>query len=286
MKTNVVIGSALAAALMSVGVLAGSIIGNGSAAAQTPSATATATSTPRDATTPADPPAGIPGGMGGRGHGRGDFGGDRGFMGATADGASQAITSATDIIALVKTDLAYAAGKMDTADVEKWLDGADALLASAQNANASSQYGQASAYASAARELAMAARSVMAQELGAETLPSYSELPQRPDRDTSTATAITQAQASRILAETYNHLVAQEAVISNATNASEATPYLTDAQDAYGAAYDAYQVGSYDDAIASARLAGKLAHVAESVARASTAPANADTPVTVPAPNF
>jgi hypothetical protein len=224
--------------------------------------------------------------MGGRGHGRGDFGGERGFMGATADGASQAITNATDTIALVKSDLAYATGKMDTADVQKWLDSADALLASAQNANTASQYGQASAYANAARELAMAARSVMAQELGADTLPSYSQLPQRPDRDGTTATALTQAQASRILAEAHNHLVAQEAVISNASNASEATPYLVDAQDAYRAAYDAYQAGSYDDAAASARLAGKLAHVAESIARASTAPANADTPVTVPAPNF
>ena len=284
MKPNVLIGSAIAATLMSVGVLAGSVIGNGSATAQTPSATATATTTPKDTTIPANPPADGP--RGGRGHGPGDFGGERGIRGATADGASRAITNATDIIALVRSDLAYAAGKMNTADVEKWLNGADGFLKSAQNANGNSQYGQASAYANAARELAMSARSVMAQELGADTLPSYSQLPQRPDKGMTTATAITQAQASRVLAQTYNHLVAQEAVISNASNAAEATPYLADAQNAYKTAYDAYQAGNYDDAVASARLAGKLAHVAESVAHASTAPANADTPVTVPAPNF
>jgi hypothetical protein len=282
MKPNVLIGSAIAATLMSVGVLAGSVISNGSVAAQTPSATATVI--PKDTTIHANPFAGGP--HGGRGHGHGDFGGERGIMGATADGASRAITNATDVIALVRSDLAYAAGKMNTADVEKWLNGADGFLTSAQNANGNSQYGQASAYANAARELAMSARSVMAQELGADTLPSYSRLPQRPDKGMTTATAITQAQASRVLAQTYNRLVAQEATVSNASNAAEANPYLTDAQNAYKAAYDAYQAGDYGDAVASTRLAGQLAHVAESVARASTAPANADTPVTVPAPNF
>jgi hypothetical protein len=282
MKPNVLIGSAIAATLMSVGVLAGSVIGNGSVAAQTPSATATAI--PKDTTTPANPPADGP--RGGRGHGHGDFGGERGIMGATADGASRAITNATDIIALVRSDLAYASGKMNTADVENWLNGADGFLMSAKNANGNSQYGQASAYANAARELAMSARSVMAQELGADTLPSSSQLPQRPDKGMTTASAITQAQASHVLAETYNRLVAQEALVSNASNAAEANPYLTDAQNAYKAAYDAYQAGNYGDAVDSARLAGQLAHVAESVARASTAPANADTPVTVPAPNF
>jgi hypothetical protein len=226
--------------------------------------------------------------MGGRGHGGfdgGPFGGKE-FGGATADGATRAISNTTSLITQVKSDLAYATGKMDTTDVQRWINGADTLLASAQSANSSSQYGKAVAYAQAARELALTADAQMAQKLGAANLPSYSQMPQRPDKGTSANTTVTQAQASRILAETYNHLVMQAAVINGASNASEATPYLTDAQNAYKAAYDAYQAGKYSDAVASARLAGKLSGVAGAIAQASIAPANADTPVTVPAPNF
>ena len=290
MNTKVLIGSALAAVLLGFGVLAGSVVGMGNASAQTPSTTPSAATTPGtgNSTTPANPPMGMRGGrdgmMGGRGHG-GDFGGGP-FGGATADGATQAITNATSLITLVKSDLTYATGKMDTADVQKWVNGADDLLKSAQSANSSSQYGKAVAYAQAARELAMAADTQMAQKLGAANLPSYSQMPQRGDKGLSTNTTVTQAQASRILAETYNRLVGEAAVVKSASSASEATPYLTDAQNAYKTAYDAYQAGKYTDAVASARLAEKLSHVAEAVARASTAPANADTPATVPAPNF
>jgi hypothetical protein len=290
-NTKVLIGSAMAAVLLGLGVLAGSVAGTGNASAQTPSTTPAAAATPGtgNSTTPANPPMGMPRGrdgmMGGRGHG-GDFDG-RAFGGATADGATQAITNATSLITLVKSDLAYATGKMDTTDVQRWVTGANDLLKNAQSANSSSQYGKAVAYAQAARELAMVADSQMAQKLGAANLPSYSQMPQRPDKGMmSTGTTVTQAQASRILAETYNHLVGQAAVVKSASNASEATPYLTDAQNAYKTAYDAYQAGKYSDAVASARLADKLSGVAEAVARASTAPANADTPVTVPAPNF
>jgi HEPN domain-containing protein len=219
---------------------------------------------------------------GGRGHG--DFGGP--FGGATADGATRAITNATSLITLVKSDLAYATGKMDTADVQRWVNGAETLLASAQSANGSSQYGKAVSYAQAARELAMTADSKMALALGAANLPSNGQLPQRGDKGTSANTTVTQAQASRILAETYNRLLGQATIIKSASNASEATPYLTDAQNSYKTAYDAYQAGKYSDVLASARLAEKLSHVAEAIVRASTAPANADTPVTVPAPNF
>ena len=97
---------------------------------------------------------------------------------------------------------------------------------------------------------------------------------------------VTQAQASFVLAETYNHLQEQSARVKAASNASEATPYLTDAQNSYKDAYNAYQAGNYNDSVAFAMLAGKLGGVADMVVRASTAPANADTPVAVPAPNF
>ena len=292
---KVLIGSAIAVTLMSAGILAGSVVGPGSVSAQTPSVTAQATSTPKAATTPgttnpsADPPEGLGGpGRGGHGHGGFDGGFDRGLgANATAEGATQAISNVTGLITLVKGDLTYATGKMDTADVQRWVSGTDALLKSAQDANTASQFGKAIAYAQAARELASAADSQMAQELGASTLPSYSQLPRGRDHAFSTSTAtITQAQASRLLAETYNRLTAQSTQVTGAANAAEARPYLTDAQNAYKAAYDAYQAGNYNDAVSSSRLAGKLAGVATSVARASTAPANADTPVTVPAPNF
>jgi hypothetical protein len=190
----------------------------------------------------------------------------------------------------VKSDLAYANGKMDTAAVQRWLDGADALLKSAQSANSSSQFGQAVAYAQAARELAMTARSQIAQELGADQLPSNSQLPQRGDRGlpgmVAGDTAVTQVQASYILAETYNRLVAQAASAQGSANASQASTYITDAQNAYKTAYDAYQAGNYSDAASSARLAGQLSKVAGAIINAATAPSNADTPVAVPAPNF
>jgi hypothetical protein len=212
-------------------------------------------------------------------------------QGATADNATRAITNVTDLITLVKGDLAYATGKMDTADVERWLAGADSLLKSAQSANTGSKYGQAVAYADAAGQLAMTAQHQMAKELGANVLPSYNQRPQRGDRGMGMGMApasvtLTQAQASFILAETYNRLQEQSARVKASSNASEATPYLTDAQNSYKEAYNAYQSGNYNDAAAFAMLAGRLGGVADTVVRASTAPANADTPVAVPAPNF
>ena len=302
MSIKVFVGSAMAVALLGAGVLAGSVVGTGnvsaqtSTQAQTPAATATpAPSTTNPGTNNNGNGSMGPGGMHGRGgmRGGGDFGfGGRGMGGemwgggATADGASRAITGTTNLITSVKSDLAYANGKMDTTDAQRWVNGADALLKSAQNANSSSQYGQAVAYANAARQLAETADSQMARKLGANTLPSYSQRPQRGGKFQSTNTTLTQAQASRILAETYNRLVTVGTQVKSASNASEATSYLTDAQNAYKAAYNSYQAGNYADAAASARLAGQLGQVAEEIANASTAPANSTTPVTVPAPNF
>ncbi|HYP40149.1 MAG TPA: hypothetical protein VEX13_07285 [Chloroflexia bacterium] len=296
MKMKLLIGSAIATALVGVGVLAGSVIGADRVGAQTPSVTPQPTTAPAKVPTTdtAKPPADFPyGGRGRHGHGPGGFG-HKGFsggkfgQGATTDNATRQITNVTDLITLVKGDLAYATGKMDTADVARWLAGAESLLTSAQSANTGSNYGQAVAYAGAAGQLAMTAQHQMARELGANVLPSYSQRPQRGNKGIGAPAnvTVTQAQASFILAETYNRLQEQSARVKAASNASEATPYLTDAQNTYKEAYDAYQAGNYSDAAAFAMLAGKLGGVADTVVRASTAPANADTPVAVPAPNF
>jgi hypothetical protein len=292
MNVKVLIGSTMAAGLLGLGALVGSVAGTGNVLAQTPAATATATAQPADSgTTTNTPPADAPQGMGmrgGPGHDRGGFG-DIGGQGATADNATRQITSTTDLIDLVKADLAYANGKMDTADVQQWVDGASTLLQKAESANSGSQYGAAIAYANAGRELAMTAYSKMASELTAEALPSSGQIRGAhkglPDNATA-ATAPTQAQASYVLANIYNRLISQGAVIGSASNAGEAAPYLTQAQAAYADAYNAYQAGNYESAVAFSRLAERLSEVAGSVARAATAPANSDTPVTVPAPNF
>jgi hypothetical protein len=231
------------------------------------------------------------GGMGHHGKGMGGKHGGPGGLGpggATADGATAAITNTTSLLNLVKADLAYANGKMATADAQRWVSGAETLLGSAQTAISGSQYGQASTYAHAARELAMIAYSQLAQELGADTLPSSGQMPQRGHRGMGgpVNTSANQAQASRLLAHTYNNLVMVGAVVDGASNASQVTPYLTDAQSAYRDAYDAYQAGNYSEAAQSARLAGGLARVAGTLVGAPNAPANQDTPVTVPAPNF
>ena len=146
-------------------------------------------------------------------------------------------------------------------DVQRWVSGADALLKSAQSAYSSAQYGQAAGYARAAGQLAEVADLQMAQKLGADKLPSYSQRPQRPNRAApapSTVT-VTQAQASRILQGTYSRLVMQGALVKNAANAGDAATYLTDAQNAYRAAYASYQAGNYKDAVGSAKLAEELA---------------------------
>lgn len=291
MNIKALTGSALAAALLGLGVLAGSVVGSNDVSAQTATTQAPSTQAATPQATPSTDqgsntnPHGMMGGGGKHGFGGGGRG-DGFFGGAiTATNASQQITNTSTFIDQVKSDLAYANGKMDTADVQKWVDGASALLQTAQTANSNSQYGQAIGYAQAARELAETARSAMAQKLGATNLPSYSQAPQgRGDSPGATSTAtLTQAQASRILAQTYDRLVSLSATVKGS---SQASAYLTDAQNAYKAAYNSYQSGNYSDAAASARVAGELGEVAQRIVQAATAPADSTTPVTVPAPNF
>lgn len=309
MRIQALIGSVLVVGLLGIGILLGSVLGTVRAGAQTASQTPAqaATTTPAPSTTNPAPPLGPKvGGMGGkRGHGPGGlegfggFGGfgarggfDRGFPGraVTAEGAAGHITATTNLIALVRGDLTYATGKMDTADVQRWLNEADGLLKNAQSAVSGSKFEQASAYAQAASELAMTAEAQMAQKLGANTLPSYSQRPQHPGKGAIQGqpanTTLNQAQASRLLAATYNRLTMLGAVVGNASNAGNAPAYLTEAQNAYKSAYTAYQAGNYAEAATFAQLARRLAGVAGSVLRATTSPGNSDAPVTVPAPNF
>lgn len=300
MKLKVIIGSMMAAVLLGLGALLGSVIGPAQAGAQTPAQTPAAIATARAAQTPSaqqtpgagDRKGGIPfGGMhrGGPG-GHGDFGPGFGFgREATADVATRAISGTTSLIDLVKADLAFANGKMDTASVQRWVSGAESLLGKAEAANGASNYEQAVAYAQAASQAASTAYTSMAQELGADQLPSYSQRPVRGGKGVGIGRGvpananITQAQASRLLASTYNRLVGVGAVVAGTADAGT---WLTDAQVAYRAAYDAYQAGNYADAAASARIANALAEVATGVKRAATSPGTSGAPVTVPAPNF
>jgi hypothetical protein len=175
---------------------------------------------------------------------------------------------------------------MDTANVSKWLNNAQTLLNSAQTAASGSKFGAAGQYAEAAQELVMVAEGQMVQTLGVDVLPSANQRQGHrgpfPGGPNGANITVTQAQASRALAQTYNNLVAQKTLITD----SAATGYLADAQAAYSSAYTAYGAGKYNEAVASARLAQQLAGVARHVQAAPSAPDNVDTVVTVPAPTF
>ena len=163
MKLKVLIGSTMAAALLGLGVLMGSLVGPSQAGAQTPAQTPATTAAPK---TQQQPPAagdrqgGMPFGAmhrGGKGI-RGDFGHGLGpGREATADNATRAISNTTTIVNLVKGDVAYANGKMDTAHVQRWVSGAESLLGKAQSANGASNYEQAVVYSRAAMRLAATA---------------------------------------------------------------------------------------------------------------------------------
>jgi hypothetical protein len=234
---------------------------------------------------------GLPGLRGGRFGGSGDiggFGGFRGGPGATANSVSREISNTTNLINQVRADLAYANGKMDTTNLTKWVNGADAQLKNAQTAAGSSQYEKAAIYAGAAAQLASAAEGQMAYTLGADKLPSYAQRPNkgnRPNIPNNANATVTQAQASRLLAGTYESLVARSAAIKG-SNVADADTYLTDAQNAYKDAYSAYQAAKYNDAVSKARLADQLAGVANQLAHVGSVPNDPNAPVTVPAPNF
>jgi hypothetical protein len=306
MNVKMFAGAALATAALGIGVMAGSIVNsNVSAQSTTPTTPGSGSTTPPSTNQPSDnqqqaPAPGMPEmGVRGFGHGPGDFGGfgfggpKDGMMGgfgpgmrggtATADTTTNAISRATNLITTVKSDLTYATGKMDTTSVQSWLNGADAQLKNAQTAKDASKYEQAMAYAGAADQLAKLAEEQMGQTLGFDKLPSASQRPQFPGKgNLANPPTITQAQASRILGRTYNNLVMQKAVLKDG---GDVASYLTQAQNAYKTAYDAYNAGKYNDAVSSTRIAEQLAGVASQIHYAQGA-TNSDTPITVPAPNF
>lgn len=233
---------------------------------------------------------GGPGGGRGEGHGPGfdgDFGGR--FGGYSAEGATRAISGTTSVLTIVKGDLAYATGKMDTATMETWVTNADTLLKAAQTAHSAGEYGKAAETAQAASALAESAELMMRQELGADKLPSYTQRQGgRPDRGMpgvgpSGTFTVTQAQASRVLANLYRNITSEQALVSGSA-AGDAGTYLAAAKDQYSKAYAAYQAGNYSEATGAAQVGQSLLRVVEQLLSASTAPNGPDVPVQVPAP--
>ncbi len=288
-------GAALAGGLRGTPAAAGTLAAPQAQTAQatpTPGAQGTTPNTPGTQSAPANPGGrdhGVGPGRDGHGPGRGGHGGPGGFGGQyTADSAARVISGTTSLIASVQADLTYATGKMDTATVQDWLTSANSLLKAAQTASGSNQYGKAVETANAAQGLARTADLLMQQALGADKLPSYSQRP-GPGKNhpgAPSATAPTQAQASRELANLYNAIIMQDAALKSGSTTGDANTYLTAAKNAYKTAYTAYQAGKYSDAHAQAEVGRGLLGVVENLARAATAPNSSDTPVTVPAPNF
>src|SRR5690349_7729603 len=148
-------GAALAGGLSARPAAAGTVAvpqAQTAAATPTPKAQGTTPSTPGTQQAPSNP-GGRDGGFGpgraGHGPGRGGPGGlgePDGWGGPggqyTADSAARVISGTTSLLASVQADLTYATGKMDTATVQDWLNGANSLLKAAQTASSSNQYGK------------------------------------------------------------------------------------------------------------------------------------------------
>jgi hypothetical protein len=237
-------------------------------------------------------------GMGGPGMGRPGMGGPgmggpamgRRGGATTAEGANRVISATNNLITLVKNDLTYATGKMDTTTAADWVSRAEGLVKSAQSAVTASEFGKAVATTNAAGNLAQAADLLMQQALGADKLPSYNQrgFPGRvrPNVPNATPATPTQAQSSREMASFYNEITRTSAELKAATSAGDAATYLTGAQNRYSTAYTAYQAGNYGEAHNSVAVGRLLLAAAQNLLRATTAPNSPDTPVQVPAPNF
>src|SRR5690348_17093288 len=142
-------GAALAGGLHATPAAAGTLAAPQAQTAQatpTPGAPGTAPSAPGTQAAPTNPGGrdrGFGPGRDGHGPGRGGHGGPGGFGGQyTADSAARVISGTTSLLASVQADLTYATGKMDTATVQDWLNGANNLLKAAQTASSGNQYGK------------------------------------------------------------------------------------------------------------------------------------------------
>ena len=86
---------------------------------------------------------------------------------------------------------------------------------------------------------------------------------------------VTQAQASRVLADLYNNIVSQQAVVNSSANKGDAGIYLAAAKDQYNKAYTAYQAGNYNEAVGAAHVGQSLLRVVGLLLGAGTAPEQA-----------
>ena len=181
-----------------------------------------------------------------------------------------------------KTDLAAAQGKMDLSLAQGWLNQASSLLQIAESDQGASKIGKAREEAGAAQELAKGADELMVAKLGSQ-LPSQANKPAPPAPPSGAPTVSPQARASRDLANTYRDIINQRDMLSSMNLGAPWPDVLKQAEDQYSVAYNAYQSGNYDQASASVRVAGHLAHAIDHAVHASTDPSQ---PVSVPAPQF
>lgn len=279
-KPTVVLG-ALVALMMLAGLLFVNV--GGVAQAQTASPTPPASGTPSTGTPPSGtPPQRGPGNHGGPG-GKGDPGDHAGpGAAATLASATSELASTSQKITTAKTDLAYAKGKMDTAQVEALIAKADGLYTQADTALKASEFAKASTYARAAKDVVSAATDLMSSALGT-ALPSAANRPARPTAPTAaTETDGGKARVSRELSRTYQELV-NAATEAKANSSSDVSFYLTTSQQFYKQAYDLYNAGKFDQASQVVRPIKNLLHAADSLLHLNEQP---NQPVTVPAPTF
>jgi hypothetical protein len=167
---------------------------------------------------------------------------------------------------LPRDDVAFADGKMDTGKAQKWIKEADDLLSSAEVAFASGHYGQALAYAEAARTLAGTIDMLVAQTLGMDKLPPHELRPVSgwapwPVRQPGQPGC---EQVRQDLLQTHDDIVRHGYL----PMAKAADNYLVQALSAYKTAYDAYRDGNYVAASDANWLAQGLLRVADNIVTA------------------
>ncbi len=233
-------------------------------------ATTAPATTPSATTTPSQRP-----GPGPKGNFPGGFPGSRGRFGDPTARASALIDRA-------KSDLANAQGKMDTTQVQAWLNQAATALSAAQSAQSSNKTFEARADAGAAQELALAAETQIRAKTGTTPTPSATPT-NRPTGSNGTPTIPPQARTSRALAGTYRALIEERDSLQASNPGGNWSSILSDAEGFYKDAYSAYNASNYDQASVDARIAG---HLGRAVGLAVSATKDPTQPVTVPAPNF
>jgi hypothetical protein len=185
----------------------------------------------------------------------------------TAQGAARVIGMAAQFMEVPRGDLAFANGKMDTKRAAKWIEEAGGLLEKAEDEFVSLRYGQAVAYAEAARALAGTAGMLIAQTLGSSKLPSHQEGSGNDQalKATRQGEPPTREQVNRELVQVHEDIVGHD------TQAAfrAAGGYLAEALTAYKTAYDTYRDGNYPAASDAGRLARGLLRVIDELINAT-----------------